>query len=289
MAGASDERCAPAAVVEGLAEVAGSVMAELRRRGLAAQAGPGCRAVHARVIAARGAIVVQIEDGYGRRSEREVGTPQAVATLVETWARPVISAPPSAPEPPPLEPPAVTAALAMAPAAAEILPFGLGASPEAARGSDGSLALGGSIDGCFRIGRFCAGARLRSAREEILTRTRTTRRLGFEMLLGSSFSIPLGRTVLLPSTGIGLGWLRTNTRRGTGEGEDQSSDSDSGGMRLESMLTLALPIARRTWLTVGVGAELVPFTRNRNEQDDTQASDPWGYLRTGVGLRWGAP
>lgn len=88
--------------------------------------------------------------------------------------------------------------------------------------------------------------------------------------------MPLGEHILVaPRVGVGVAWLHNNERPGI---------VDDGGLRAEAAITAFIPVRRRFSLSFGLSAELSPLAFAR---DQSQAPEPWGYLRAGLGLSWG--
>src|SRR5690606_9252492 len=82
--------CSATVEVTGDMEVAQDISAMLSRRGLPPPSHPSvsaCPPVTARVREHAGMLEVEIDDGQGRRQERRVGSLEAAAALIESWAR----------------------------------------------------------------------------------------------------------------------------------------------------------------------------------------------------------
>jgi hypothetical protein len=294
--------CVPAVLLAGAPGLTHSVAMSLARSGIASREVAGCPPVRVWLVGLDGAIAVTIEDGYGRRSERHVASVETAAALVETWARgdlpdDLLTRPP-APDTTvaPLTPP-VTLAAAPPPLLSRM--FGVGVAGESSIASDATLWLGASAACCARIGPLCAGALARLGADQGLSgvsRQRSATRLGFDVLLGASVPLSLGRVSLAPGAGVGVGWLRsrapaTDAGGGAAGGQQEGdSENDSGGLRAEVSIAVLVPLARDLSLSIAAAVDLAPLARAAQAQaDDALPREPWGYLRLGAGLRWGTP
>ncbi len=300
--------CGPAALLVGPPGLTQAVAASLARSGIATREAPGCAPVRVRLDRRDGAIDLSIDDGYGRHSERRVGSADTVAALVESWARAdladdlLVRGPASDTIAAPAAPLALaaTAAPAAAPAPAPSRRFGVGVAGESSIASDATLWLGASAGGCARVGPLCAGALARLGADQGLSgasRQRGASRLGFDVLMAASVPLSLGPVALAPGAGVGVGWLRSRAPAtdagvgGAGRGEQEGdSENDSGGLRAEVSMAVLVPLGRELSLSLIAAADIAPLARaSQMQSDDAVPREPWAYLRLGAGLRWGTP
>ncbi len=249
------------------------VSRRLTQHGVATAPGDGCAAIRVQVARGAGVILLDIEDPYGRRSRRQVSNAEAASTIIETWLRPALDAPP----------PPVEAAVAVAPVGPAI---GVGMVAESAVASDRSRWLGASAVIGARLGRIYLGPLGRFAAND--PSAQTTRRT-YDVLLAAARPVPLGRVLLTPGVGLGFGWLTEIHSNQPGDQQGNPSGNHKG-FRGEASVAAALPLWRLLALTVSFAGTWAPGSRAAtSEEDDASRPAPWGYLRGGLGLRWGAP
>lgn len=293
--------CPPAAQVSGDRELARTIRAGLRARDVIDRPPEGCPAVRAEIARRGDILVVVVTDGYGRVSEREVRDVETAITLIDSWTRQEIAEArledePAAADPtvPPAFPGSASAAATAGAGAGAAAPTaiertarpapagGLGVAAESSFALDGTTWAGGSASGCARIGRVCAGGQLRIAGDTGWTDAIDHPRLAVDLLATIELPIRAGGFLLVPGIGVGVGWLRVS---GTGPHADQTDES--GGVRgavrfaafhaLGPSLSIGLETAFDGTLLGGEG-----FLA-----DGGASLSPGGYVRVGLGLRWG--
>ncbi len=293
---AAAEPCPPAALVDGDAEAVGPVQAALVARGVEVSVRPGCPASHARVRRQGAHLVVDVEDAYGRLSQRTVADAATAAAVIESWTRADVSAgllaAPPAPAPQVREDEAPAVLRVPAPVA-PARSIGLGARLVTALTSDGSLLLGLETSACVQMGPTCVGVLARASvdsQQTGPTERMENSRTGLDVLVGADVPLRAGSLTIVPGAGLGLGWLRTG---GTGvpAGGDDAIDVDGGGPRAEARVALSLPLARGWALDFGVAADvaLLAHTSAFNVSGTTLAGEPRGYFWGGIGVRHGGP
>jgi hypothetical protein len=291
--------CGPSATLEGNGPRVAALASELERRGIETAPDPECPAVHVRLKETGGRLVVTIVDEFGRLSERPTSGTAAAATLVESWAHtdvvtPLLSmratqlqdvAPPQ-----PHETPTIAAPAAAAGPMRQVSPA---ASAETSLATDGSVWIGIAAGVCVPIGRACAGALVRVSMDSELTgdsRARHSGRLATDVLLGGALPLRFGRLTLLPGLAVGLGWLRTFGLT-TSATDPDPVDADGGGLRTGASLRLAYTVTSRLAVDLGIAADIAPFAHTAAYQSQAVVlpGEPRGYLRSGIGVRWGSP
>ena len=265
--------CAAAAKVEGDDELARQVAGELEARGVSSVASPGCIALHARLHASGGAVVVDVVDVSGRHVERRTASTASAATVIESWARSELTDDllerRTAPAPVPTDRPR---------------PF-VAVSGESAIGSDGSIWTGASLSGCAWLGPACVGADLRLALDEGWTGD--SHRVGGhrsenDVLITAELPARGPRLVVAPGVGVGFGWLRSHSPDGGG----QRVSLDWESARAEAHLRIATPIAGGVWLTAAASAVVLPSAATDIVFHDGAmvAAEPRAFIRFGIGL-----
>ncbi len=192
--------CDPAVRVSGDRRLADVIRAQLAGRGLADDATDECPLIHARIERRGDRLRVEVTDGYGRRSQREVRDAGTAIALIESWVRPEVALDDlrGAPPPPPesrveagaYEPPALrSSAIVPAPTAIAATTTGIAAAATAgapaatgiafAAGAistdDGATWMRVDASGCRAIGRLCLGARITVILDDDVVAAKTTR------------------------------------------------------------------------------------------------------------------
>jgi hypothetical protein len=243
--------------------------------------------MHVEVAPQAGALVVDVTDAFGRRSQRRVARVAEVVSLIESWARPDLNAD------------LLTGfeVERTAPAVATLVPPPAGPARDRASVAligDGLLDVdaagwaGATLAACVRLGPLCVGA---SGRYRANFRTPARREVGALATL----ELPFHATVVVtPGVGVGVARLATaGGGDGNGEGQqqqDQQEPETSWGLRLEAHVALAVPLARWASVELVTAGELAPFAAAGQRQNDvTLPGEPRGALRVGLGLRIGRP
>ena len=281
-AGADEGPCPASAVVTGDGELVRQARADLSRRGVVEQAPAGCRSVRATIQRRGENIRVAVEDGYGRRSEREVRDLATATALVESWTRQevVVAMLPSEPAEKSAAPPPVVVMTA-APAAAGVA-GGLALAFESSRATDGSTWLGASLSGCARLGRVCAGGVLRGAVDsgwsgELAAHSRR----GADLLATAELPLNVGGFTLAPGLAVGMGWLQVDE---LGPHHDQSGDT--GGVRAGALVGLSRALAGGFSIGLSLSADRWLAGGDATVEGGDRLA-PTGQLRAGLGLRYG--
>jgi hypothetical protein len=208
--------CERAVRVSGDAEAAAEVRTRLANRGVA-DGGVGCAPVRARVDRTGDGLRVEVVDGSGRRSERDVRDAATAVALIESW----------------IEPEVVVGELAT-PARLDTTPVVAAARPRAgspaagvmivvgpARADDDSTWVVGAAGACGTIGAVCVGGRVEVARD--VTTAHHPRHV-VTGALTAQLGWRAGGFAIVPGVAIGPSWHRIG---GTGPHLDQSIDDAS--------------------------------------------------------------
>ena len=110
----------------------------------------------------------------------------------------------------------------------------------------------------------------------------------FDLLATVDVSRPFGRFTFGGGFGFGGGWQHSRTeKRVAGAHESETF----GGLRLETRVTGGIRLARELHLELTLTAGASPLARQDAIRDDgfILAGEPRGWLRTGLGLRYGGP
>jgi len=218
--------CKPHAQLEGDPAAVASVTAELTKLGVVvdATAPAGCKTVFAAVELAReGGLAIAVKTGT-QSEGRTVSDAVVAASWIDSWVADDFSPPqPGANgffDLRPTSPPATVQPRAdlddtVAPASTEHV-FGLSASAalDQAWSFDGTRWTGISGGLCVQRDAWCFGARARYATQDILVGQTAATRRDFAALATASYSKDLGRTVVVPELGLGLGKLTTDRVNG---------------------------------------------------------------------------
>ena len=300
----SPSGCIGAVVLDGDAEAVAQVRAVFASRP-AAEA-TRCAAVSANLRLRGAALDIRIVDAGGRVSERTVSDPRTAADLIESWARlsplelmppPLPSALPPAPaaprsdnlearrDPPPFE------VRRAAPDPARPA-FHVTATADTSVASDGSVWFGASLGGCVRFGPICAGVAARVAGDArfagAATQLDSTRMLA-DLLVVADLPLRAGRVLLAPGIGVGFGWVHIAQNHPAVASDEV--DIDGGGLRANAHLGASLVLGRGLGIEAMLALDAAPLAHVAADQQDGArlAGEPWGDLRAGIGLRYGAP
>jgi len=278
---ADGEPCPASAIITGDQQLAGQARADLARRGVVSVPPAGCRQVRAHIRREGEHLVVSVEDGYGRRSQREVRDLATATALVESWTRQEVVVAMLPPEPAAKPEPATEVVVVAAAPAAAALGAGVGLAIETSRATDGSSWLGASAAGCGRLGPICAGGVLRGAADTGWSTDSTHSRREADLLATAEWPLGGGGFSLTPGIAIGLGWLQAQE---LGPHHDQTQDT--GGLRAGA--TLALGRALGAGFAIGLVLSVDRFVAGGDASaTDGTAIAPTGQLRAGLGLRYG--
>jgi hypothetical protein len=270
--------CPPAVELSGPPAVVSGLESLLARRGVAVGASAPCAAARAELAIVPDGYTVSIEDSEGRRSDRTVTTLASASTLIETWVRPDLG---------PLT--QVEVSVARTPPA-PALSVSLGAAFETSLADDKSIWLGGGASIGVLWGPVWLGGRGRLAREQWAALPNGARASGSDATLLAVVGWPLkfGKSRLVPSLGLGVGWWSSTLfAHDPQEGDQQGESSNSHELRTEVAVALSLPITRRVSAVASLAAEYLP--RARRAVEDNAPVETRGYLRVGVGLQVEGP
>jgi hypothetical protein len=207
-------RCARAARLTGDPALAAAVEAELARLGV--EAGSGCAAVRVRISRAAHALAVDLRDDLGGRARRIVSNAEVAASWIQSWLYPEIAAPLLAVRAGPS--PAVRAGPSLAPAdlrrakARSSPSLSATVAADRVQANDGSLWRGLTAVSCARFRWACLGVsgHLADNRDFWPSTSRSkVDRWSAEVLSTVSVPVVLGRLVLEPRVGAGIGYLQT--------------------------------------------------------------------------------
>jgi hypothetical protein len=286
----ANDVCPPSATVEG--ESAAAVRDLLGGRGIA-EPTEGCQGVHARLSAAQGGLEVEVTDPAGRQSRRDVDSPSQAATLIESWARSDLSAalltPPvlafTAPAERPVDAEPTTIVREVVRPTHDL---GLAVGATIAHSNDGAFWAGAELQGCVRVGRLCVGADARVLRDmEVTKREIHARRMSSDMLLLADLPYRVGKAMITPGLGVGLGWLHNGVPRL----HQHAADADRGGMRTTAHLTVSIPLTHHLSFDVGLALDVSPFAQTSTWDSGgvDVPGDPRVFQRGLASLRYGEP
>jgi hypothetical protein len=260
--------CPATAALEGPPRVTAPIASALKAHGVAIGTTASCpgrtvRAVLTPAAPARG-YRLHIEDGFGRTSDRLIAEPGMAVSLIESWAVEedadlLTVAPPPAPPAA-----AVTAAVTAAapPVVMAASPFYLHGGVTSALGSDHSIWAGGGVAGCARLGAICVGGKARLMRDTRLggqTADAGAFRTGADVLVTAGLPLAHGRLLLMPTVGIGAGWLRTFV-----SAEDVDSPAETAntfGLRGEASVLAGVALAKHVMVALDLGGTFSPGAR----------------------------
>jgi hypothetical protein len=270
------DTCPPAVELAGDPELVVAIARELAARGIAIGLA-GCPSLRARVAWRGSELVVVVDNADGSASERSVSEVKTAATVIESFTRTDVAMPLLATRAI-ATPPAVTAiAPPILPARAPRPRFELAASLESAFANDGTTWVGGNLKICIKFGPACAAARMRSSRVIEGLGALGVERSMIELLIGVDVPIALGRMLLVPGFAGGLGGMETRA---------SGMKRETGAFRAEVHVALAIPIVHKLALEVSLGGGLGQQT-DFDRSGVMVPAEPWGLVRTGVGLRYG--
>jgi hypothetical protein len=305
----------PSVRVVGAPVSAAGVRQLLARAGVAVDA--ACAPVRASLIQSESGLEVVLTGDDGRTARRVVSTEAVAATWIESWVRRDLGAPllPTAAPRATLRPPSLQrvprdAAPTPKPAAPTPGRWSLAVAGHS-RSADAVAWRGVAAAGCANLGPLCVGATGRyGAAGELTANDGMTyaRRQSVDLLAEVRAPIQLGRAVLAPSAGIGVGWNHTARDEpampapsdpdlppgpdGTVPGDPNCDPSDPNlcdptlepppyyvgdgfsastiGLRLDAGLSLSLPITDRIAVDLSAGITFLP-TAHLDEYDPLAA------------------
>jgi hypothetical protein len=251
------------------------VVVILRQHGVGSdQSACGGRIVRAFLLRQEGNLqsyLLQIDDGFGRRSNRTVADAGTAASLIESWTLnedAYVLAPRS---PPPL---ATTPdiGLAVAAAAPRKSTFRLMGALEVSPAFAGTASYGGNVTGCARLGAICLGARVRIARSqessELAVNTNpglvpmnpflvpmNLTRTGGDLLAIAALPLSGRRLSVVPLVGLGAGWVHARRSLQNPLNSSWANWSfDDIALRAEAALVGGLAVSSRWSIVAELGA-----------------------------------
>lgn len=274
---------APCPELSGDPELVGAVSELLAARGVS------CAAVHARVDWERGSIVVRRDDTLP--VERKVADAATAATVIESWSeravvepllasRPIVVAAVATPTPAPV----VVATSAPPPPLPRLGGVQLFGSLETSVANDRTEWIGGQVGACVMVGPICAAARLRIA--NVATGPAPwnggLERRGAELLVGGDVPFKLGRALVSPGFGGGIGEMHTRA-----ENSGLHMGSETAGLRADVHTTVSYPLSASLALDVSLALDLTQATHSESNAPMPMPDEPLWLVRLGVGLRYG--
>lgn len=151
---------------------------------------------------------------------------------------------------------------------------------ESSLASDGTGWGGMQLGACVMLGPFCAGARLRGtavASEDAVWGM--LHRKSSEALLGVDIPFSIGRFLLMP--GVAAGWGGVTTK------DTPESRSRSNNFRAQLHTSFSIPITSSLAIDIYVAGTLVQQVEREPGYMDALPDEPYGFLRAGVGVRYG--
>ena len=295
--------CPPSALVEGPDALRDAAKAALEAHAIATVPGPECPAIHARLSSRDGGVLVEVTDGAGRVSERQVTDAATAATWIESWARSdldsvLLSAPPADPVAQPVVQPVAQIEERERPIATAVVPrvvvrgpaVRVAANAGPAMGSDGSLWLGVAALACVRFGAACAGVLGRLSQDtqsrgdsEAMETARTQvdlmivldvprRHAGWSWTPGAVVGLALDRSAYNPDSGMStMGMIQV----------------DGGAVRAGVHLSVARQLGRRWSLGADVAIDAAVFSpADAADSAVPLAGPPRGFARGSLALHY---
>jgi hypothetical protein len=290
LATAGSAAAAPCASIRGPGDLVAAVRETLAARGVAEQ--PACQTVSVDVARSADGIVVDIEDRFGRTSQRVVADPAAAATIVESWTRTddvtaLLEVTSPAPPHAPVRDDEVPIVLHHDPSPPAGPELGAALSLESSVGSEGSHWLGLRGTACLAIGPACVGVLVRAASD---VSDRMIQHYGVDLLVGTDFAIRRGRLMIVPGLGVGLGWIHSQQVAREMFGFPQP-DFDAGGLRADARIAFVLRLGHGLAIELDASFDVsVRADQNSYPSDVTMlVEEPRSFVRGSLGLRYGAP
>jgi len=241
----------------------------------------------------------------GHAVERIVANPEIAAAVVESWMRDDLARPL-------LEPHDIAAAADAPLVTRSSIPARPQPSPavsvtvagETSLGIDGSLWMGAALGACVRVGPFCVGLDVQVAGDTAVTgnvgasyattcgssntsptpEQRELTRLSAAALVTADLPLRIGAGTLGPGIRLGASWLSTSAVL-----DGNYGNATTVGLRAETQMLLAWPLAWGLAVDVGLGADILPFAHSKHNTSNgfDLPSEPLGFLRAELGFRYG--
>jgi hypothetical protein len=265
------EDCRPQVTLAGDAALVAQLDLELAGRGIATSG--DCPARVAKIERHGDTLVISISD-----AARTVSEIKTAAAVIESFVRDDVGSPLLAIR---LLPRPRTRDRALGTPPAPALPRGwhFFGGVETSIASDHSRWMGIQLGACRMIGVLCAAVRLRGA---AVTNDggpwSTTSRDAGELLLGFDIPFRISRFLLLPGVALGFGDIQTETAEAA---------SRSNNFRGQVHVSLSVPLTHAFALDISAAGTLTQQVE-RDPGYMTTIDEPLGYLRFGVGVRYGS-
>lgn len=256
--------------LDGDATLVAQLDAELADRGIATHGSCGARV--AKIERHGDTIVISISD-----AARTVSEIKTAAAVIESFVRDDVGSPLLAVRMPP-RPRAPEPAVVLAPPPQLPRGWHFFGAIETSIASDHSRWMGLQLGACRMVGVLCAAVRLRGgAVTNDGKQWSGTRRNAGELLLGFDIPFRVSRFLLTPGVALGFGDIETKT---------DNVPSRSNNFRGQVHVSLAIPLTRAFALDLSASGTLAQQVE-RDPGYMTTIDEPLGYLRFGVGVRYG--
>jgi hypothetical protein len=263
--------CPPQVSLAGDPALVEQLGTELAGRGIATSG--SCPARVARIERDGDTLVISISD-----AARTVSEIKTAAAVIESFVREDVGSPLLAVRMPPRR--SYDPTLLAAPPAPQ-LPRGwhFFGGLEASLASDHSRWMGMQLGACRMVGVLCAAVRLRggAVTSDAGPWTASQRNAG-ELLLGFDIPFRISRFLLTPGVALGFGDIETKTA---------DVQSRSNNFRGQVHVSLSVPITRAFALDISASGTLAQQV-DRDPGYMTTIGEPLGYLRFGLGVRYGS-
>lgn len=278
--------CPPAVAIEGEPTAAAAIRDRLRARGIAADSA-ACPGVRTRVERRGDLFVIGVVGADGIPVERVVGDPGTAATVIESFVRVDVGTPLLAARALPARATADDRTPPPAPSAAARTGAHVFASLDSSLGSDRTSGLGLQLGACLMLGPTCPAARFRFdvVVDGAGAWRDSTFRNSSELLVGIDVPLVAGRWLFLPGVAVGMGGVRTSD---VPDGGGARIQRETTGLRGELHAALLVPVTTRVAVELSAAAVLLQGTEVDEGATAAVPRDPWGVLRLGLGVRYGA-
>lgn len=270
-ASARADSCPPSVVLDGDPALVAQLGTMLAKRGIAVTGPCPSHVVHVEWRDDR--LVVSIASAS--RTVREL---QTAATVIESFVREDVASPLLEIRPIVVARPR-SIEKEVAPRARPRPPEGwhLFGGLESSFANDGTRWMGASVGACVMLGPLCGAVRLRgNAVENERGVWGTTSRKSAEVMFGFDVPFRAGRFLLSPGVAAGYGALTT----------DEDAASRSNNLRAQAHVTLSIPLTRSLAVDVFVTGTLAQQVE-REPGYMTTIEEPFGFMRFGLGMRYG--
>jgi len=309
--------------LDGDAELGSAVAQALAERGIRVVSSAGTESVQVHVQPDPTGIRLFIYDRNGHVVERTVANAAVAAAVVESWVRddlarslldphevpttgnaPIVTKAPVPPAPSPASGPAV-ASVVSAPAhpGARSRPT-VTVVADTSLATDGTLWIGAALGACLRVGRFCVGVDVQFSGDTAATGNvgalytvvdssnaacteprRKLTRIGGNALVTADLPLRVGAGTIGPGIGLGAGWMSTSAVL-----DQHGGDATTVGLVAEPRIVFSWPLAWGFAADVSLRADVLPFADRKHPTSGgfNLPGEPLGYLRAGLGLRYGS-